>query len=73
VRNLHGIDVVKKTESYGTASGQPVANIVIADCGQLRPTIPASTGSVPPAPTHQSPFDPVRYFFGRLFGGKQES
>ena len=69
---VQGMDVVKNVERFGTASGQPVARIVIADCGQLRPTNPASTGSVPPAPTHQSPFDPVRNFFSRLFGGKQE-
>jgi hypothetical protein len=70
---VQGMDVVKRIESYGTESGQPAANIVIANCGQLRPTNPGSTGSVPPAPTHQSPFDPVRNFFSRLFGGKQET
>jgi peptidyl-prolyl isomerase F (cyclophilin D) len=70
---LTGMDVVTKMEHYGSESGQPSANIVIANCGQLRPTNPASTGSVPPAPAHQSPFDPVRNFFSRLFGGKQQS
>lgn len=32
---VEGMDVVKKIESYGTASGNPTAKIVITDCGQL--------------------------------------
>jgi peptidyl-prolyl isomerase F (cyclophilin D) len=70
---LTGMDVVKRIESYGTESGQSTAKILIADCGQFRPANPASMGGVPPAPPHQSPFDPVRNFFSRLFGGKQNS
>jgi cyclophilin family peptidyl-prolyl cis-trans isomerase len=65
---VEGMDVVKKIESYGTDSGQPAANIVIANCGQLRPKNPAATGSVPPAPANEAPADPVRSFFRRLFG-----
>ena len=70
---VKGMDAAKNVEAFGTASGEPPAKIVIADCGQLRPTNPASTGSAPAAPPHQSPFDPVRNFFSRLFGGKQET
>jgi peptidyl-prolyl isomerase F (cyclophilin D) len=32
---VEGIDVVKKIESFGTASGTPQAKILIADCGEL--------------------------------------
>ena len=32
---VQGMDVVKKIESYGTGSGKPTAEIVIANCGQL--------------------------------------
>jgi peptidyl-prolyl isomerase F (cyclophilin D) len=32
---VDGMDVLKKIEGYGTASGQPTAKVVIADCGQL--------------------------------------
>lgn len=32
---VEGMDVLKKIESYGTASGQPKAKIEIADCGEL--------------------------------------
>jgi cyclophilin family peptidyl-prolyl cis-trans isomerase len=32
---VEGMDVVKKMESYGTASGATKAKIVVADCGQL--------------------------------------
>ena len=34
---VKGMDVVKKIESYGSASGRTTAKIVIADCGQLPP------------------------------------
>jgi len=33
---VEGMDVVKKIESYGAASGTPKAKVVIADCGQLK-------------------------------------
>ena len=33
---IEGIDIVKKMESYGTASGQPKAKIAISDCGELK-------------------------------------
>jgi peptidylprolyl isomerase len=32
---ISGLDVVKKMESYGSASGKPSAKIVIAQCGEL--------------------------------------
>ena len=32
---VQGMDVVRKTESYGSDSGTPKAKIAIADCGQL--------------------------------------
>ncbi|XP_041856126.1 peptidyl-prolyl cis-trans isomerase A [Melanotaenia boesemani] len=32
---VEGLGVVKKMETYGTASGKPTSKIVIADCGQL--------------------------------------
>jgi cyclophilin family peptidyl-prolyl cis-trans isomerase len=32
---IEGMDVVKKIEGLGTASGSPKARIVVADCGQL--------------------------------------
>lgn len=34
---VEGMDVVKKVEELGTASGTPRAKIVIADCGELKP------------------------------------
>ncbi len=37
---VQGMDVVRKIESYGSASGRPRAKIVIADCGQLRTKTP---------------------------------
>jgi hypothetical protein len=64
------MDVVKKIESYGAASGRPTAKIVIADCGQLRPK---TVGSVPNAPVQQAPTNPMRGFFDRLLGRKQDS
>ena len=68
---MEGMDVVKRIEGLGSASGQPVARIVIADCGQLRPG--NSAASLPPAPAPQAPADPVRSFFNRLLGRKQDS
>ncbi|MDC0713710.1 peptidylprolyl isomerase [Stigmatella sp. ncwal1] len=32
---IEGLDLVKKIESYGSASGQPKAKIVISDCGTV--------------------------------------
>ena len=32
---VEGMDVVKKIESYGTQSGQPKAQVFIADCGAV--------------------------------------
>ena len=32
---VEGMDVVKKIEGFGTASGRPQAKILIADCGEL--------------------------------------
>jgi cyclophilin family peptidyl-prolyl cis-trans isomerase len=34
---VEGMDVVKKMEALGTASGKPTAKVVIADCGELKP------------------------------------
>ena len=65
---VEGMDVVRRIESFGTASGQPAAQIMIADCGQMRPRNPAATGSTSPAPAKDAPTDPVRSFFHRLFG-----
>ena len=31
-----GMDVVKKVESYGSATGKTTKPIVVADCGQLK-------------------------------------
>jgi hypothetical protein len=68
------MDAVKNVEAFGTSSGHPTSRIVIADCGQLPSGNPAATGSATPAaPAHSSPFDPVRNFFAKLFGGKQSS
>jgi peptidyl-prolyl isomerase F (cyclophilin D) len=67
---VEGMDVVKRIESYGAASGRPAAKIVIADCGQLRPK---TADSVPRAPGQQAPANPVRSFFDRLLGRKQDS
>jgi peptidyl-prolyl isomerase F (cyclophilin D) len=67
---VEGMEVVKSIERFGTPSGQPVAKIVIADCGQLRPENAAAMGSVPPVTAQQAPTDPVRNFFSRLFGRK---
>jgi peptidyl-prolyl isomerase F (cyclophilin D) len=64
---VQGMDTAKNVEAFGTSSGRPSAKIVIADCGQLQPS---ANAAAPPAPAHQSPFDPVRNFFTRLFGGK---
>jgi peptidyl-prolyl isomerase F (cyclophilin D) len=65
---VEGMDVVRRIESFGTDSGQPAAQIMIADCGQMRPRNPAATGSTSPAPAKDAPTDPVRNFFHRLFG-----
>ena len=35
---VEGMDVVKKVEGYGSRSGRTSAKIVIADCGELKPT-----------------------------------
>jgi cyclophilin family peptidyl-prolyl cis-trans isomerase len=35
-RVTDGMDVVKKVESFGTASGKPVAAVVIEDCGEIK-------------------------------------
>ncbi|RWR99749.1 Der f Mal f 6 allergen-like protein [Dinothrombium tinctorium] len=32
---VEGMDIVKKIESFGAASGTPSKNVVIANCGQL--------------------------------------
>jgi peptidyl-prolyl isomerase F (cyclophilin D) len=65
---VEGMNVVRKIESYGSATGEPAAKIVIADCGQLRPANPAAAGSLPPAPVQPAPTNPVRSFFNKLFG-----
>jgi len=67
---VEGMEVVKNIERFGTSSGQPVAKIVIADCGQLRPANAAAAGNVPAVAAQQTPTDPVRSFFSRLFGRK---
>jgi peptidyl-prolyl isomerase F (cyclophilin D) len=67
---VEGMDVVNNIERFGTPSGQPLAKIVIADCGQLRPENAAAPGSAPPVTAQHTPTDPVRSFFNRLFGRK---
>ena len=35
---IEGMDIVKKIESFGSSSGKTSKKIVIAECGQLKPT-----------------------------------
>jgi cyclophilin family peptidyl-prolyl cis-trans isomerase len=65
---VQGMDVVTIIESYGTASGKPAATIMIADCGQLRPNKPGTTGNVPTLPPRQASTNPVGNFFNKLLG-----
>lgn len=32
---VEGMELVETMESYGSQSGKPKANVIIADCGQL--------------------------------------
>jgi peptidyl-prolyl isomerase F (cyclophilin D) len=37
-RVVQGMDIVRRIEAYGTRDGKPKAKIMIADCGELKPT-----------------------------------
>jgi hypothetical protein len=37
---VEGMDVVEKIESLGSQSGRTSAKIVIADCGEMKPSQP---------------------------------
>lgn len=67
---VEGMEVVKRIEGYGSESGQPAAKILIANCGQLPPR---TASNVPQAPAQAAPTNPVRGFFDRLLGRKQDS